>query len=480
MKDKSSQEKLWVGRSDGSVSNILVEMGESIQLDKHLYKEDIRASLTHARVLKKANILSSSEFEKIKEGLQKIKREIEEEKFTWNVQLEDIHTNIEKRLIEIIGLTGKKLHTARSRNDQIAVDSHLYVRTASHELAKKTLKLCQTLLRRANENVKIIIPGYTHLQVAQPIRLSHYLLAHFWAFTRDLKRFYWANDSANALALGSGAFAGVNYSIDRELAREDLKFNSIYPNSIDAVSSRDHILDFLYSCSIFMLHASRIAEEIILWSSSEFAFLELSDSLSTGSSIMPQKKNPDLAELIRAKCARTQANLHNMMTNMKGLPLSYNRDLQEDRFPLLDSYKQVKLSTQALEEMLSSISFKKNRMKSSLENGFCTATDLADALVLKKKIPFREAHHLVGKLIKSCIEQNKNLDTINKKSREKIHLAFAEEAFYKSAIGLEESTDKKKSYGSTSLESQRKQLEEAEIFIKKWRKKEWGLPSYAL
>ena len=465
--------RLWAGRSDARLSDVAVALSESISLDKELYREDIQASLAHARMLHRIALLEKKELQDIESGLKKIASQIEAGNFHFDPTLEDIHTHIEKALIEICQDAGRRLHTARSRNDQIAVDTHLYVLSRSQELGGHILELCQSLYERAEEHRHSLLPGYTHLQAAQPVRLSHHLLAYFWSFLRDLERFAQVADRAAQLPLGSGALAGVNYATDRDFLRKELGFDSIYPNSMDAVSSRDHILDFISAAAIAMTHASRLAEEIILWHSQEFSFLQLPDHLTTGSSIMPQKKNPDLAELIRAKTARVQANLHNLLTNLKGLPLCYNRDLQEDRFPLLDTYRQTSLCIQAMTAMIKEAQFQTERMRSALEKGFTTATDLADALVQKKNIPFRDAHHLVGRLVRHCIEKNFILETLPLEERQKLSPHFTDDTFYKEAVNLESSVEKKKSYGGTSMDAQKKQGKEAEAALAKWRAHKW-------
>ena len=325
----------------------------------------------------------------------------------------------------------------------MAVDTHLYVRRQSAALGAAIGELCEALLKRALEKdtQAIVLPGYTHLQVAQPIRLSHHLLAHFWAFARDADRFARAAESANILPLGCGAMAGVNYPNDREFLRQELEFASIAPNSMDAVASRDHILDFLYAASVFMTHASRVSEELILWNSVEFGFISLPDALPTGSSIMPQKKNPDLAELTRGKCGRVQSNLFNLLTNIKSLPLTYNRDLQEDRYPLLDSALQSGMAVEALSAMIAGMQFHGERMRSSLERGFAQATDLADALVAERGVPFRAAHHFVGALVRRCVETGTGLSTIGSDERKAVHADFGDDAFYQQAVRLENSAD---------------------------------------
>ncbi len=465
--------RLWAGRSDGQLSDIVIALGESISLDKELYLEDLRGSSVHAQMLCKIGILQKQELNEIQKGLSQIREEIENGSFAFDIALEDIHTHIEKRLVEICPDAGRRLHTARSRNDQVALDTHLYVITRAIQLAKEILQLCTVLLQQASSHTDTLLPGYTHLQIAQPIRLSHHLLAYFWSFIRDLKRCANVVKGAGYLPLGSGAFAGVNYQTDRIFMQKELGFHSIYSNSMDAISSRDHILDFIYFTAVFMTHASRLSEEIVLWHSQEFAFLSLPDHLTTGSSIMPQKKNPDLAELIRGKTGRLQANLHNLFTNLKGLPMSYNRDLQEDRFPLLDSYKQTLLCVKALTAMISEAQYNASNMHAALQKGFAVATDLADALVQEKGIAFRDAHHLVGHLVQYCVEHKLSLDQVNREERRKISSYFEDDAFYKAAIDIRASVEKKRSYGGTSLYAQKEQLRQAQDELNEWKKYNW-------
>ncbi len=465
MEDSDLSKSLWAGRSKGRLDDIAVEMGQSISLDIQLYREDIMGSIAHSAMLEKIGILTGSENEQIQKGLQTIRKEIETGNFPLRPELEDIHTHVETRLIELIGESAKKLHTGRSRNDQIAVDTHLFVRSACRKTSAEILAFCRALKDQAEQNIESVIPGYTHLQVAQPVRLSHHLLSHFWAFLRDFDRFQAAAISSDRLPLGSGALGGVNYASDREFLRTALGFGSIYPNSMDAVSSRDHILDFLYACAVFAAHASRLAEEIILWSSVEFSFISLPDELTTGSSIMPQKKNPDFAELSRGKAGRIFANLTNLLTSLKGLPLTYNRDLQEDRFPLLDSAEQTSLVCRSMTAMVRKMKFFPENMKTSLEKGYAAATDLADALVKEKNIPFREAHHLVGKLVSECIRTGKSLTGIGQTERKAVCSHFADEKFYAGAVDLKASADKKISYGGTAKHRQKEQLGEAAAAI---------------
>lgn len=453
--------QLWQGRTTGQVEDIMIRMGESISLDIELYLEDLKGSAEHARMLARCGIITDDDMTAILEGLRTIRTEIESGKMPLQPELEDIHTHIETRLKELIGEPAGRLHTARSRNDQIAVDTHLYVKRKSAELRSAVMDLCEALLEQARRNVDVIIPSYTHMQVAQPVRFSHHLLAYFWMFLRDVDRYTQAYHSADSLPLGSGAATGVNYQTDREFLQTALDFGRMYENSMDAVSSRDHILDYLYAGSMFSVHASRLAEEIILFTGVEFGFLELPDTLTTGSSIMPQKKNPDLAELTRGKAGRVSSLLFQLLMTVKGLPLTYNRDLQEDRFPLLDSARQCLMIAEALKAMVSQFTVHPERITRSLAKGYATATDLADALVLKKGIPFREAHHITGRLVGLCAEKGLTLDEASIELRSSVHEALADESFYREATALETGVERKVSRGGTARFRVMEQLDRA-------------------
>lgn len=450
--------RLWEGRSTGERSSVLLELGISIDLDIELYAEDLQGSRAHARMLAKIGILTPSELASILSGLDQIQTEIEAGNFPLKAELEDIHTHVETRLTEIIGPTAGKLHTARSRNDQIAVDTHLFVKRRASEMKEKILELCRVYVKRAEEEIDTILPGYTHMQVAQPIRLSHHMLAHFWGFLRDAERFAAAARTADRMPLGSGALAGVNYPTDREMLQEELKFAGLYENAMDAVSTRDHIQDFLYACASFAVRCSRACEEIILWNSVEFGFVQIRDDLTTGSSIMPQKKNPDTAELVRGKAGRALGNLINLFVNLKGLPFAYNRDLQEDRAPLLDSARNALLIARSMIELAGGMEFQRAKMTGSLSRGFACATDLADALVSEKKIPFREAHHIVGRLVGQCAAAGITLEEANAAMRSSVSEALLDEAFYRSAIDYNRSADRKVSRGGTARARQMEQI----------------------
>lgn len=457
----SNKKKLWGGRFQSSASSIMERIGESISFDKNLYSQDIEGSKAHAKNLHRIGVLSSEELQSIINGLEQILKEIEGGSFEFSIELEDIHMHIEHRLTQLIGEAGKKLHTGRSRNDQVCQDVRLYIKDETKIILQEIYALLDVIYQKAKNSTEIIMPGYTHLQVAQPIRASHYLLSYFWAFLRDYQQFEYTLSVNNVLVLGSGAMAGVNYPSDREFMQKELGLPKMSDNSIDAVSQRDHIFNFIFACSQFMVHASRFCEEVIIYSSVEFSFVQLPDSLTTGSSIMPQKKNPDIAELIRGKSSRVISNLQHILSLTKSLPLAYNRDLQEDKIALFDATEQVKISIEGIREMFREMKFKPEKMKDSLEKGFATATDLADYLVYQKKVPFRTAHELVGKLVSYCVEKGYTLSNVPEADRTNISEHFVGESYFK-AISLEKSTDKKLSIGSTSLKSQKIQLERAE------------------
>ncbi len=453
--NKNKSGKLWGGRFAAASSGITERLSASIHYDKRLYGQDIRGSLAHASMLNRIGILSDSELEDIRTGLAKIKAQIEDGEFVFSSSLEDIHMNIESRLTEEIGDAGRKLHTARSRNDQVAVDMRLYLRDETAETGALLKGLIEALVELAEKNTDAIMPGYTHMQVAQPVRFSHHLLAYSWKFLRDTDRLAAAQKAAMKMPLGAGAMAGVNYPTDREFLRQELGFSEIMMNSMDAVSDRDFILDYLYFASVLGTHLSRLCEDIILWSSSEFSFIRLADSVTTGSSIMPQKRNPDLAELIRGKTGRLNGNLTAMLTILKGLPMTYNRDMQEDKEPLFDSVDTVKLSLEGMTEMLKNVTVNRENMKKAVYKNFSTATDLADYLA-RKGVPFRKSHEIVGSLVKHCEETGADFFTLTIDK-----LAEFSDAFEADAAGIlspEESTERKLSAGSTASEEVSRQI----------------------
>jgi len=382
----------------------------SIHYDRRLYKEDIAGSIAHARMLGDRGVISSEEAKTIITGLEIIRSEIAEEIFPWNQDLEDLHMNIESRLHELIGETAGKLHTARSRNDQIATDMRLYVRGVADEAAVQIRILQRALVFQAEQHVHTAIPGYTHLQRAQPIVLAHHLLAYFQMFERDLERFSQTRTRANVLPLGSGALAGSPYPLDRESVAKELEFDGITKNSMDAVSDRDFVLDYLYAASACMAHLSRLGEEFVLWSSEEFGFLRLGEGDTTGSSIMPQKRNPDLAELARGRTGRVYGHLMGILTVIKGLPLAYNRDLQEDKEALFDTVDTLLSTLAAVARMVDGASFNVERMHQAADGGgYSLATELADYLA-RKGVPFRQAHGIVRNLTLYAAEAAKRFD----------------------------------------------------------------------
>ncbi|HPS58321.1 MAG TPA: argininosuccinate lyase [Spirochaetota bacterium] len=402
-----NEKKLWGGRFEGSASDITERISRSVHFDSRLYKQDIRGSIAHAKMLNKIGVLDSKELEDIISGLMQIRDEIDRGDFKFLASREDIHMNIEADLTDRIGDAGKKLHTGRSRNDQVATDVRMFIMDESAVIESLLVKLISVLVETAGNNIDVIMPGYTHMQVAQPVRFSHHILAYAWMLVRDRKRLRDAVSSCSRMPLGSGALAGVNYKNDREFLRSELGFDSVIMNSMDAVSDRDFMLDFLYFASVLGMHLSRFCEELILWSSSEFSFIRLADSFTTGSSIMPQKRNPDVAELVRGKTGRLYGNLLTMLTVLKGLPMTYNRDMQEDKEPLFDTVDTVMLCLEGMTGMISTMTINAERMKSAVRSNFSTATDLADYLV-RKGVPFRESHEISGNIVRYCETEKKD------------------------------------------------------------------------
>jgi len=384
----------------------------SIAVDARLYRHDIMGSIAHAKMLARQRIISSIEARKIVRGLQAIEREIDNGKFAFSNADEDIHMNIERRLTERIGSAGGKLHTARSRNDQVALDMRLFLRDEVKLILDVLATLRQELVKTAQQHLDVIMPGYTHLQRAQPVLFAHHLLAYVEMFLRDGERFADGLERIDVLPLGSGALAGTTFPIDRLYVAKLLGFRRISKNSIDAVSDRDFLLEFLAAASILFVHLSRLADELVLWSSQEFGFIELPEGYCTGSSMMPQKKNPDVPELIRGKTGRVFGHLHALLTIMKGLPLAYNRDLQEDKLPLFDTVDTVKASVTMMSEIVAGIKVRRERMQRAVEDGFMNATDVADYLA-ERGVPFRDAHEITGRLVQFCLANNKRIDDLS-------------------------------------------------------------------
>jgi argininosuccinate lyase len=441
------EKKLWGGRFVQGASTITEEISSSIHYDSRLYAQDIRGSRAHARMLQRMGILTGEELDAIVGGLDVIAGEISRGEFPFSASREDIHMNIEAVLTERIGDPGRKLHTARSRNDQVALDVRLYIRDEAERISELLRRLVFLLTDLAEKNIDVVMPGYTHMQVAQPVRLSHHLLAYAWQLVRDMGRLERAREAAMLLPLGSGALAGLNYPTDREFLRSELGFTGIVANSMDAVSDRDFVLDFLYFAAVLGVHLSRFCEELVLWSSSEFGFIRLSDTVTTGSSIMPQKRNPDVAELIRGKSGRLLGNLISLFTLLKGLPMAYNRDLQEDKEPLFDSIDTVNLALRGMIEMLDGIVFNEARMKDAVRRNYSTATDLADYLA-KKGVPFRKSHEIVGTIVRHCEETGRDFFALTPDALRRFSPVFEDDITQ--ALDPASSTERKLSPGSTS------------------------------
>ena len=439
--------KLWGGRFSKTTDEMINEFQASIDFDKRMYYEDIKGSIAHATMLKKCNIITEKDHKDIVNGLTAILNDIESGNFSFDIALEDIHMNIEKRLTERIGVAGGKLHTARSRNDQVALDTHMYVRKEVANIAKLLIELEESFVEMAQKNSDVIMPGYTHLQRAQPILFSHHMLAYFYMLNRDFARLEGVYDRADIMPLGAGALAGTTFPIDRHYVAEQLNFAQIYANSLDAVSDRDYILEFLSFASILMMHLSRISEEIILWCSKEFSFIELDDAHCTGSSMMPQKKNPDVSELVRGKTGRVIGHLMAMLTTAKGLPLAYNKDLQEDKEGLFDAIDTIKFSLAVYAQLIRGMKVRKDVMLKAVREDFSNATDLADYLV-KKGMPFRKAHSVSGHAVHYCIENNKWLEDLTMDEFKQMSDLFEEDIY--EAIAPETCVKNRNSYGGTS------------------------------
>ncbi|EAI7346472.1 argininosuccinate lyase [Campylobacter jejuni] len=454
--------EMWSGRFSGASDELLKEFNASLNVDKTLFNEDIQGSITHATMLESCGILKKEELDAIIKGLEQVRSEIEQGKFVFDIKDEDIHMAIEKRLSEIIGSEiGGRLHTARSRNDQVTTDFKLFVKKSHIELIKLLKELIQTMLKHAKAHKKTIMPSFTHLQHAQPVSFSFYILAYAFMLMRDIKRLQNSLELADFSPLGSCACAGTSYATNRELSAKILGFKDIMPNAMDGVSDRDFALDLLYDIAVIFTHTSRLCEEMILFSSSEFSFITISDSFSTGSSIMPQKKNPDVCELIRGKTGRVYGNLISLLTIMKALPLAYNKDMQEDKEGIFDSVKTAKDSLIILNAMLKEIQINKENMLNACKKGHMLATDLADYLVREKNIPFRKAHFIVGNVVAQAEAQGIDISEI--KDLSKIDPVFDEKAM--ELLNFEFSLNSKQSEGSSSIASVEKQIQILEGFI---------------
>jgi argininosuccinate lyase len=439
--------KPWSGRFTEDTEKAVESFTCSVSFDTRLWRYDIAGSIAHVKMLGKQKIISNKDAALIIRGLNEIKDEIQKGKFRFHEKLEDVHMNIEHALIKNIGAVGGKIHTARSRNDQVTLDMRLYLRDEIKAVVKLIRSLQTAFVSLAEKQIDTVIPGYTHLQRAQPVLLSHHLLAYFEMLQRDCQRFEDCHRRVNVLPLGSAALAGTTLPIDRKYVARLLKFPAVTENSIDTVSDRDFITEFISASAIIMMHLSRLSEELILWCSEEFSFIELPDAYTTGSSIMPQKKNPDVPELIRGKTGRVYGNLIALLTVMKALPLAYNRDMQEDKEPLFDTVDTVKSCLEILGKMLPKIRFNKGNIKKSIKGGFLTATDIAEYLVYKG-MPFRDAHGVTGRIVKYCLDEQKDPADMSVNEFRKFSKIFDEDI--QSFISIRASVNGKQSYGSTS------------------------------
>lgn len=440
---------LWGAHFKKELDSRVNDFNSSIKFDSTFYKEDIQGSIAHVTMLGKQNIIGKDDAEIIKEELKKIENDIESGKLKIDFEAEDIHMFIESELTKRIGDVGKKLHTSRSRNDQVTLDLKLYLRNEIDVLIEKISKLILTICNKAEENLNTVMPGYTHMQRAQPITFAHHLMAYSEMFIRDLERIKDARKRMNIMPLGSCALAGTTYPIDRNLVKELLDFDDITQNSIDGVSDRDYVIELTSDISILMMHLSRISEEIILWASWEFKFVELDDAFSTGSSIMPQKKNPDITELIRGKTGRVYGDLMGLLTFMKGLPLAYNKDMQEDKEAIFDALETVKICIDTFIPMLETMKVISKNMREAANKGFINATDCADYLV-KKGMPFRDAYKITGELVSYCIDNNKVLETLELDEYKNICDLFENDVYEE--ISLENCVRKRKVIGGPAPE----------------------------
>ncbi len=453
---------LWSGRFEQPVSEFTQEFGASLPIDKAMYHQDIAGSRAHARMLAAQGVISAEDAQNIVEGLANIEKRIDAGDFVFDINDEDIHMAIEKVLTESIGDAGARLHTGRSRNDQVVTDARLYAKELARELMAANVALREALFEAAEKYFGVILPGYTHMQHAQPVLLSHHLMAYFWMLSRDFKRLSAALDAANMNPLGSAALAGTTYPLDREQTTQELGFASAIPNSLDAVSDRDFLLDLNYACSVSMIHLSRLCEEIILWSTSEFGFITLSDSYSTGSSIMPQKKNPDFAELIRGKSGRVVGDLVALLVTMKSLPLAYNKDLQEDKEGAMDAAKTLYDCMVCAKGMIATMSINQEAMDEQAKKGYLAATDVADYLA-KKGMPFRKAHEVVGHLVLLCDKRGCDLSDLSLEDFQAESELFEQDIT--EALDLESIVAARTTFGGTGHSAVKEQMKQAKILL---------------
>ena len=457
--EKQNNSKIWGGRFSTSTNELMEDFNSSIQFDKRLYNQDVEGSIIHAEMLCKQKIISTKDFKSIELGLNKIKKEISSNNFNFSVKLEDIHMNIENRLIDLIGDAGKKLHTARSRNDQVATDIKLWLRNRIDQIEVNLRLLQKTLIEKSEMYHDMLMPGYTHLQVAQPVTFGHHLLAYVEMIGRDRGRLTDCRKRMNELPLGSAALAGTSYPIDRDFVSKKLGFDKPTKNSMDAVSDRDFAVEFMSTSSLIAIHLSRLAEELVIWSSDRFNFVKLPEGYTTGSSIMPQKRNPDAAELIRAKPGRIFGNLLSLMTVLKGLPMTYGKDMQEDKEPIFDTADTIQMCILSMEGMIKDLQPIPNNMIDALQKGFPTATDLADYLVINLKIPFRDAHYLTGRVVLLAEEKNCTLEELSLEDIKKIIPAADIQIL--EVLKIQNSVSSRNSYGGTAPKNVLKAAKEA-------------------
>ena len=451
--------KLWKGRFAKEENELANEFNSSVKFDKRLWHEDISGSIAHAKMLCKQGIISEKDCDSLVTHLKELLWDIEAGREYYESEDEDIHMFVERMLTKRAGNVGKKLHTARSRNDQVALDFRMYQKVLIANLDRELASVMKVLVALAKEHKETIMPGYTHLQKAQPVLFAHHLLAYYNMFHRDRERFSDCLKRTDYMPLGAGALAGTTYDTDRNYVAQELGFAHLCSNSMDAVSDRDFAIEFLSCCSTAMMHLSRLCEELILWASPDFGYIEMDDSFSTGSSIMPQKKNPDMAELIRGKTGRVYGDLMALLTVMKGLPLAYNKDMQEDKEPVFDAHDTLLHCLKMMEGMLSTMTVNVDRMAQSAKSGFMNATDAADYLV-SKGIPFRDCHEIIGKMVLYCIENNKSLEDLSMPELKSFSPAFDDDIY--DHIDIEACIKAKKSEGSTSYASVEKQLADIE------------------
>lgn len=453
---------LWEGRFKKSIDSKTNDFNSSISFDSRMYKQDILGSIAHAKMLAKQGIIEQIEADKIVNELNKILEEISNGSLKIDLEAEDIHMFVEAELTKRLGDTGKRLHTARSRNDQVALDLRMNLKDETNILVKLLKELISTLIEKSEENINTVMPGYTHLQRAQPITFAHHLMAYVEMLLRDIDRLKATYNRMNVLPLGSCALAGTTYNIDRDFVKKELEFYDISQNSLDGVSDRDFVIELASNISIIMMHLSRISEEIILWCSWEFKFIELDDAFSTGSSIMPQKKNPDIAELIRGKTGRVYGDLITLLTMMKGIPLAYNKDMQEDKEAIFDSIDTVKICIETLIPMLKTMKVLKQNMKNAASKGFINATDCADYLV-KKGIPFRKAYKIVGQIVSYCIDNNTTLEDLQMEQYKKFDNNFESDIY--DAISLEKCVTNRNTVGGPSPSQVKSRIEQVKEII---------------